>query len=215
MKVKDALVALQSSGAISVDNIRTEFGRTGQLAFNQLYKGGGIVPSSLTDTVTAGSTSSSSNNSGRGGVDQPFAFNTNTSLVKYSLWSDNGAANVQTASWTVDKTATYNFSFTYYYGGFGNSHTATIVLAKNGSNVVNQGLASNDSSQSHSATVSAQSGDTISMSFSGSSSGWSSNTFSFGGDSTSTRVVTVGVNANVPTSGAIDLQDFYSATNSM
>jgi hypothetical protein len=212
---RDAVaMAIQSSGTISMDDIRTEFGDTGSIALSECYRGGSIVPSSLSDTATAGSTSASSNNSGRGGVDQGFQFNSGN-LFKYSLWSDNGAANVQSWSFTVNKTGTYHYRFAYYYGGSGNPNTATIVIAKNGSNVLNQGLVSNDSTSYYNGSCSATAGDTISGSFSGSSNGWSNNSFNFGGNSYSTRTVTVGSNANVPTSGTIDLNDFYSATNSI
>lgn len=207
-------MAIQSSGTISMDNIRSEFGDTGSIALSECYRGGSIVPSSLSDTATAGSTSATSNNSGRGGVDQGFQFNSGN-LFKYSLWSDNGAANVQSWSFTVDKTGTYNYYFGYYYGGSGNPSTATIVIAKNGTNTLNQGLTSNDSTNSYSGSCAATAGDTITGSFSGSSNGWSSNTFQFGGNSSGTRTVTVASNASVPTSGTIDLNDFYSATNSI
>ena len=211
---RDAVaMAIQSSGTISMDDIRTEFGDTGSIALSECYRGGSIVPSSLSDTATAGSTSASTNNSGRS-IDTGLTFNSGN-LFSYSRWSDNGAANVQSWSFTVNKTGTYHYRFGYYYGGSGNPNTATIVIAKNGSNVLNQGLVSNDSTSYYNGSCSATAGDTISGSFSGSSNGWSNNSFNFGGNSSSTRTVTVSSNANVPTSGTIDLNDFYSATNSI
>lgn len=206
-------MALQSSGTISMDDIRTEFGDTGSIALSECYRGGSIVPSTLSDTAAAGSTSATTNNSGRVN-DTSLTFN-GSNLFTYSRWSDNGAANVQTWSFTVNKTATYNYRFGYYYGGSGNAHTATIVIAKNGVNVLNQGLTSNDSYSYYNGSCTASAGDTISGSFTGSSNGWSNNTFDFGGDNISTKTVTVSVNANVPANGTIDLNDFYSATNSM
>ena len=211
---RDAVaMAIQSSGTISMDDIRTEFGDTGSIALSECYRGGSIVPSSLSDTATAGSTSATTNNSGRS-IDTGLTFNSGN-LFSYSRWSDNGAANVQSWSFTVNKTGTYNYRFAYYFGGFGNGNTATIVIAKNGSNVLNQGLVSNDSTSYYNGSCSATAGDTISGSFTGSSAGWSNNSFNFGGNSYSTRTVTVSSNANVPTSGTIDLNDFYSATNSI
>tara|TARA_B110000483_G_scaffold42286_1_gene52555 strand:+ start:3758 stop:4381 length:624 start_codon:yes stop_codon:yes gene_type:complete len=207
-------MTLQASGTISMDNIRTEFGDTGSIALSECYRGGSIVPSSLSDTATAGSLAFSSSHSGRGGVDSGPNWN-GSSLLSYGLWSDNGAASVQTWSFTVNKTGTYHYYYGYYYGGFGNTNTATIVLAKNGTNVLNQGLSSNDSTNSHTGSCAVTAGDTISGSFSGRSAGWSANSFYIGGNSYSTRTVTVTTNASVPTSGVIDLQDFYSATNSI
>jgi len=208
-------MAIQSSGTISMDNIRTEFGDTGSIALSECYRGGSIVPSSLSDTATAGSTSATSNNSGRGGVDQGFSFNNSTNLFKYSLWSDNGAVNIQSWSFTVNKTGTYHYRFSYYYGGSGNPSTATIVIAKNGTNTLNQGLTSNDAYVYYDGSCSADAGDTVTGSITGSSNGWSNNQFNFGGDSFSTKTITVASNASVPTSGTIDLNDFYSATNSI
>lgn len=211
---RDAVaMAIQSSGTISMDDIRTEFGDTGSIALSECYRGGSIVPSSLSDTATAGSTSASTNNSGRS-IDTGLTFNSGR-LFGYSRWSDNGAANVQSWSFTVNKTGTYHYYFGYYYGGSGNPNTATIVIAKNGVNTLNQGLVSNDSTNSYTGSCAANAGDTISGSFTGTSNGWSSNTFYIGGDSYNTRTVTVSSNANVPTSGTIDLNDFYSATNSI
>ncbi len=206
-------MAIQSSGTISMDNIRTEFGDTGSIALSECYRGGSIVPSSLSDTATAGSTSATTNNSGRS-IDSGLNFN-GSNLFSYSRWSDNGAANIQSWSFTVDKTGTYNYSFAYYYGGFGNPNTATIVINKNGTEQINQGLTSNDSTAYYNGSCTATAGDTITGSFTGTSAGWSNNSFNFGGDSSSTKTITVTVNASVPTSGTIDLNDFYSATNSI
>ena len=206
-------MAIQSSGTISMDNIRTEFGDTGSIALSECYRGGSIVPSSLSDTATAGSTSATTNNSGRN-IDTGLNFN-GSNLFSYSRWSDNGAANIQSWSFTVDKTGTYNYRFGYYYGGFGNPSTATIVISKNGTEQINQGLTSNDSTAYYNGTCDATAGDTITGSFTGSSAGWSNNSFNFGGNSFDTSTITVDVNASVPTSGTIQLDDFYSATNSI
>jgi len=206
-------MAIQSSGAISMDNIRTEFGDTGSIALSECYRGGSIVPSTLSDTATAGSTSASTNNSGRS-IDTNLTFN-GSNLFSYQRWSDNGASNIQSWSFTVNKTGTYNYRFGYYYGGSGNPNTATIVLAKNGTDQINQGLTSNDSFAYYSGSCAATAGDTITGSFTGSSAGWSANQFNFGGDAYDTSTITVDVNASVPTSGTIDLADFYSATNSI
>tara|TARA_B100000287_G_scaffold218803_1_gene206351 strand:+ start:4915 stop:5649 length:735 start_codon:yes stop_codon:yes gene_type:complete len=44
-------MTLQGSGAISLEQIRDEFGQTGSISMSQLYKDGGIVPSTSTTTV--------------------------------------------------------------------------------------------------------------------------------------------------------------------
>jgi hypothetical protein len=45
-------VALQTSGAIGLDQIRTEFGIAGAVNLSQLYRGGAFVPSSRTVNTT-------------------------------------------------------------------------------------------------------------------------------------------------------------------
>ena len=48
-------MTLQSSGAISLDQIRTEYGISGAVSMNQLYKGGTYVDSTkaLTDALSS------------------------------------------------------------------------------------------------------------------------------------------------------------------
>ena len=45
-------MTLQSSGAISMDDMRTEFGISGAISMGDLYRGGSEVPSSVDTTVT-------------------------------------------------------------------------------------------------------------------------------------------------------------------
>ena len=45
-------MALQSSGAISMGDMRTEFGISGAISMSDLYRGGSEVPSSVNTTVT-------------------------------------------------------------------------------------------------------------------------------------------------------------------
>tara|TARA_Y100001973_G_C5119348_1_gene291865 strand:- start:215 stop:961 length:747 start_codon:yes stop_codon:yes gene_type:complete len=45
-------MALQGSGAISMDQMRTEFGISGSISMSQLYRGGSEVPTSVNTTCT-------------------------------------------------------------------------------------------------------------------------------------------------------------------
>lgn len=47
-------MALQSSGAISLANIQTEFGGSNPIGLNEYYRGGGLVPSSVTAVPASG-----------------------------------------------------------------------------------------------------------------------------------------------------------------
>ena len=205
-------MALQTSGAISMNDIRTEFGDTGSIALSECYKGGGIVPATITEQSTAGNNSYNSTNSGRN-IDF-FNWNTNSSLVYYRLWSDNGSANTQNVYFTIDKSGTFNIDYTLYYGGFGNTGTATIQLTIDGTQVFDSTVSSNDSPNTVSHSFNYTAGDEIHAYMSGPSAGWSYNSMQIGGDASDTRTVTVSANANVPTLGTIDLNDFYGATNS-
>ena len=69
-------MTLQSSGPISMDDMRTEFSFSGSIAMNQLYRGGGKVPSSATTTVgasVANLTGSAVSSSGQGSFSIAFA----------------------------------------------------------------------------------------------------------------------------------------------
>ena len=52
-------MALQSSGAISMSEIRTEFGMSGSISMSTLYRGGSNVPTekTLIDAITSVSNS--------------------------------------------------------------------------------------------------------------------------------------------------------------
>lgn len=47
-------MALQSSGAISLANIQSEFGGSNPISMNEYYRGGGLVPSSVTAVPASG-----------------------------------------------------------------------------------------------------------------------------------------------------------------
>lgn len=47
-------MALQSSGAISLANIQTEFGGSNPISMNEYYRGGGLVPSAVTAVPASG-----------------------------------------------------------------------------------------------------------------------------------------------------------------
>lgn len=47
-------MALQSSGAISLANIQTEFGGSNPISLSEYYRGGGLVPSSVTAVPASG-----------------------------------------------------------------------------------------------------------------------------------------------------------------
>jgi hypothetical protein len=205
-------MALQTNGAISMNDIRTEFGDTGSIALSECYKGGGIVPATIAEQATVANNSYNSTNSGRN-IDF-FYWNTNSRLVYYRLWSDNGAANTQNVYFTINKSGTFNINYTLYYGGFGNTGTATIQLTVDGTQVFDSTVASNDSPNTVSHSFNYTAGDEIHAYMSGPSAGWSYTSMQIGGDAADTRTVTVSANANVPTSGTIDLNDFYGATNS-
>jgi hypothetical protein len=45
-------MALQTSGTISINNLRTEFGDTGTSSLSEFYRGGGLVPATTTTSTT-------------------------------------------------------------------------------------------------------------------------------------------------------------------
>ena len=69
-------MALQGSGAISMDDMRTEFGISGAISMSDLYRGGSEVPSSATSNQ--GGTITPSALSGGGTVGESGGYNTTT-----------------------------------------------------------------------------------------------------------------------------------------
>ena len=209
-------MALQSSGPISINNIATEFGGTVPHAINEYYKGGGLVPSTIPEAVTASSLTGSYAPNARypaiGGYDPQI--NTFNRLYTHALWGDNGSTGSMDMSFNVNKTATYN----YYFGWFiqnANTFSGNTYFYANGSLIATHNLyTTSNNTNSVTGTLSLSAGQTIRVRNDGfPSAGWSAHTVYIGGSTYNNAFIDSAANANIPTSGVIAFNNFYNGTS--
>ena len=204
-------MTLPSSGTLSLSDLQTEFTGSHPISMSEYYKSGGngYVPSTVPETVTASSLGG--NNSGNyrypaiGGLDPQI--NTEGRLYTQALWGDNGSTITMDRNFTVDKTGTYQYYTAYYIEGVA---SATVSMYANGSlirtHTLSPGYAQTASATN---TLSLSSGQVIRMVGSGASSGWACIYLYVGGSSYNNAAVDTAVNSGIPTSGALDISDFY------
>jgi len=204
-------MSLQSSGAISLSDIQTEFGGTNPISVSEYYKDGENVPSTVAETVTASSlsTSESGGNAGWGGVFWRYyengsgpipTINSGSNIYISSFWTDVGwtsGNSTSDISLQVDTTGSYIATV----GGYNTGGTRSMTVYVNGTS---QGSASYGS-----VSFTANSGDTIRLySTMNTISNYNACTTTLTTDN-GDRDMSVTVNTNVPTSGVIDMSDFY------
>lgn len=209
-------MALQSSGPISINNIATEFGGTVPHAINEYYKGGGLVPSTIPEAVTASSLTGSYAPNARypaiGGYDPQI--NTFNRLYTHALWGDNGSTGSMDMSFNVSKTGTYN----YYFGWFiqnANTFSGNTYFYANGSLIATHNLyTTSNNTNSVTGTLSLSAGQTIRVRNDAfPSAGWSAHTVYIGGSTYNNAFIDSAANANIPTSGVIAFNNFYNGTS--
>lgn len=204
-------MTLQSSGAISLANLASEYGGSAPHSLNEYYKGGGLVPSTVSEVVTASSLSGSVYD-GRGSYwGTAPVINSGGHIYQHYRWADNGYTGTGDTSWTVDKTGTYHYQGTYYIQNATNTATHTWYVA--GSQVATYNLTAGNNTASTTGSFSVTSGQTVRVVVSWPSAGWASCGIYFGGSSTSSRSVSIAANGSVPTSGSVSLTDFYGGRN--
>ena len=204
-------MTLPSSRTLSLSDLQTKFTGSNPISMSEYYKSGGngYVPSTVAEAVTASSLggSNSSNRRGTqfGGYDPQI--NTFSRLYTQALWGDNGSTITMDRNFTVNKTGTYQYYAAYYIQGSG---TATVSMYANGSLVRSHSLAVGyNTTTSAINTLSLSSGQVIRMVGSGPSSGWACIYLYVGGSSYNNAAVDTAVNSGIPTSGALDISDFY------
>ena len=208
-------MTLQSSGSvISLSQIATEFGGSAPHSMSEYYKDAGLVPSTATEAVTAsslgGSNSANRRSPAISGYDPQI--NTFSRLYTQALWGDNGSTITMDRNFTVNKTGTYQYYAGYFMQGVG---SATVSMYANGSLIRTHTLSpSFNSTASAVNTLSLSSGQVIRMVGSGPSSGWACIYLYVGGSTYDNTAVDTAVNSSIPTSGALDISDFYGGRGS-
>ena len=206
-------MTLPSSGTLSLSDLQTEFTGSHPISMSEYYKSGGngYVPSTVPELVTAASLAGSNSTNERtaqfGGYNP--AINTSTPgtyIYNHQMWADNGRTGSVNRTFTVNKTGTYSVYFYWYSYGL----TAPVTITVQGSTVFTASLTpSGVGSTSTTGTFSASSGNTIGVVTSFPSSGWAGHYIYIGGSSYSSRNIDQAVNSGIPTSGALDISDFY------
>jgi len=108
-------MTLPSSGTISMDQMRTEFGISGAISMSDLYRGGSEVPSSVDTTVTVSEVANILLGAGYGSGHRWNHGNTATSSAgnhgyDFGYWR-GGVAPSNTATWPAD----YYTNYTFFY----------------------------------------------------------------------------------------------------
>ena len=209
-------MTLPSSGTLSLSQIQTEFTGSNPISMSEYYKSGnnGYVPATVPETVTAsslgGSNSANRRYPGIGGYDPQI--NTFSRLYTQALWGDNGSTITMDRNFTVNKTGTYQYYVGYYIQGSG---TASITMYANGSSVRSHSLAVGyNTTTSAVDTLSLSAGQVIRFTGTAPSSGWAVIYVYVGGSSYNNAAVDTAVNSSIPTSGALDISDFYGGRGS-
>ena len=153
-------MALQSSGAISVGNLASEFGGSAPHSFSKYYLNGGKVPSTVARDANAASlTGSVSDIRGAPYATNP-VINSGGVLYTHNCWADNAGVGTGDVSFTVNKTGTYSYSFNHYCQQRSRPSNHTLFVA--GIQTVSEDLtAPENGSASASGTFSATAGYTI------------------------------------------------------
>lgn len=213
-------MTLQSSGAISLSDVQTEFGGSNPISMSEYYNGGSFVPSTLQEAVTPSNLTITANHNQRSAFPQFWfgptissSYNqggyTGTALYAHQLWSDNGTTGTQDCSFNVNKTGTYSY-YCAYYGEYFNS--GNFYFYVNGSLVAShtQFGVSNGGSTSSTGTFSVTNTSHLIRVYSTyPSSGWSASTVYIGGSGYNNRTISVAGNTTVPSSGTLNVSDFY------
>lgn len=205
-------MTLQTSGAISLANLQSEFGGSNPISISEYYKNGSYVPSSVSTTVSAyDTTESHSYNSYYGNGDIfwryyengsgfPTRFNQSTYLMGFSFWTDqawtSGTGWVD-ASMRVDRTGNYKVTI----GGYNTGASRGLTVYRNGSVVGTSGYGT--------VNFSASEGDLIRIYATMNTIGNYNACDVYFQTELSSRTLNATVNNSIPTSGVIQLDDFY------
>ena len=208
-------MTLQSSGAISLANLATEFGDGVPHSMSEFYKAGSLVPTTVPDVVTASNLSGTNSTNLRtaqfGGYNP--AINTTTpgtAIYIHQLWADNGSTGTVNRTFNINKGGTFNF----FFGWYSYALTAPLTINVNGSQVFYGTQIAYNTTVSTYGSFTAPAGAAINVVTSFPSSGWAGHYTWIGGSSYNNNTIDLSVNTSVPTSGVISLSNFYGARDS-
>ena len=202
-------MTLQSSGAISLGDIQTEFGGSNPISINEYYKNGTYVPESVeTEGTASNMTYTNSSNAfwryyDNGSGPLPNINNTGNYLFGYAYWTD--AAYTSGTSW-VDSTVTIDIAGSYKVtmSGYNPSPSATRTME-----VFKNSVSIGTVSFNGELEFTAEAGDTIRIYSTMNTVGNFNQLYCRILTSNGNTTLSVDVNTNVPTSEVIQFDDFY------
>lgn len=212
---------LQGSGNIALSQIASEFSDSSPHQLTEFYRNGSLVPSTKTVTgsnVTVTNTNITTASHANRGLPYTHVPQFNTGgLYKHVLWADNGNTGYLDVNFTIPTTGTYSWSATQWIGNdYGVRGIFTMDIGSlrvlNNHQLPNP-LTGTSGSFTVSNTANITAGTVVTLDFEWNSGGWAGNYFNFGGSSTGNRtpLIQSDINTNVPTSGNINMTNFYSA----
>lgn len=214
-------MSLQTSGAISLSNLQTEFGGSNPIGLNEYYRNGSYVPSTVVETATISNFSYTESYSARynyGGYSNfwryyeagsgypPRTNQTGNYLFSYYHWTDQAWTHYEDnwvdSTMTIDKAGSYVIAM----GGYNTGASRSSQIYLNGSLIASVGL-----NQSH--TFTANAGDTFRvvshMNTIGNYNGLAMTLTTAYGNTT----LNTSTNGRIPTAGALSLANFYGSAS--
>ena len=217
-------MTLQGSGAISLEQIRNEFGQTGSISMSQLYKDGGIVPSTSSSTANQGGSLTTDSISFIAGGQDASGSATSTKALGTTIASgDTFSSFTYSGAFTLVQTGGFSLPVARVF--FSNSsgsiigsllsfsaptHNQTGTPVTTNYNVTKTGttVSSNHVGATHISSQVIDSGGQFRVEDTHIEASMNAFTFTI----TQNRTVTTNINPNVPTNGTISFQNFYGAT---
>ena len=221
-------MALQASGQISFSQLATEFSDTAPHSMSEFYKGGSKVPAQIAEETTASDlTSLASTWISRGSQYQTtprinWSSGSSNYLYYHGMWHDNGGTGRIIRTMKLDKVGLFYFGGSNYVQSASRSATHKVYINDELQHTFTTSANNSSSAWKYRAIYTTSVDDVIKIDCQWGSSGWGSGRQLIVGGSSPisgdpltfsgyySRFTPVSVNAGVPTSGEIKLQDFYS-----
>ena len=213
-------MALQTSGAISLGDLQTEFGGSNPIGMSEYYRGGAYVPTTTTITGTASNVSYTRSLNGTTGYDGggvfwryyengngilPTQINNSSWFYAHRFWTDQAWT---TGTGWCDSTFTLDQAGTYIVKEIG-YHTGATRSTQVYVNGVLKSTFGNRGSYTFTTTGPATIRIYATMTTYGNYNAHEIRVIGNNGDN---RIISASVNGSVPSSGQTSLSNFYGAT---
>lgn len=199
-------MTLQSSGAISFADLQTEFGGSNPIGINEYYKDGAYVPSTITADATASNLSIVGSYATRSGYTTAPRIMDGSNLYYHNMWTDAEAANGATnfdAYIDLDLAGTYTVTQSGYSTGVTKTCGVYVDDVLQFTLSSSSGTVSNTFVLTGPATVRLDCYMAVIGNF-------NQQVIKVNGANNGVYEVTATFNPDIPTSGVLSMNDFYS-----